>query len=380
MTSKKADSMLKQLWTALKFPLLAIFAGFIIGAILIIIAGKNPLVAYMALFKGSLGGVDKLGETFFKMTPILLTGLSFSIAFRTGIFNIGGEGQFLSGAITAIAVGWFGQELPHLILIPLMLICAILVGGGWASIAGVLKAKMGIHEVITTIMLNYIALYLVNYIVRAVLNPSVLMGVRKEAHTVSLPDVARLTKLKTITEIFGRSSVHTGIFIAIGCALLMYFVLFKTTLGYELRSGGLSPDAAEYGGIKKSKNIIMAMFLSGGIAGLGGAVNVMGITYYVAQSSHTPGYGFDGIAVGLVGGLHPIGIIASSFLFGVLSNGARKMQLSGIPKEVIAITQGVIIVFIASQYIIKLVYNYREKRALEKQNLMFDKGKKGEVK
>ncbi len=368
-----------QLWLTLRFPLVSIVAGLLVGAILILIAGKSPIIAYTALFQGSFGGVDKIGETLFKMTPILLTGLSFSIAFRTGLFNIGGEGQFLAGAITAIITGWFFQDLPHLILILIMLISAIIAGGAWASIAGILKAKMGIHEVITTIMLNYTALYLVNYIVRAVMNPQILMGTKAEAHTVSLPDVARLTKLKDVFEIFGRSSVHTGIFIAIGCALFMYFILFKTTVGYELRAGGLSPDAAEYGGIKKSKNIIMAMGISGGLAGLAGAVNVMGITYYVAQSSTTPGYGFDGIAVGLVGGLHPIGNIASSFLFGILSNGARRMQLEGIPKEVIAIIQGVIIVFIASQYIIKIVYKKKKEKEIKREKLRAEQGNEGEV-
>ncbi|MFA5527387.1 MAG: ABC transporter permease [Peptostreptococcales bacterium] len=370
MKTNRLKSNLLNLWGALRFPLLAIIVGFIIGAFLILLAGKDPGVAYLALFQGSLGGMDKLGETFFKMTPILLTGLSFSIAFRTGLFNIGGEGQFLMGAITAVAIGWFGQGLPHLPLIILMILGAFLAGGLWASIAGVLKAKIGIHEVITSIMLNYTALYLVNYIVRAVLNPSVLSGTKAEAHTVALPLVARLTKFKDIFPIFGRSSAHTGILIAVGIAIIMYFVLFKTTLGYELRSGGLNPDAAEYGGIPKARNILTAMALSGAIAGIAGAINVMGITYYVAQSPATPGYGFEGIAVGLVGGLHPIGIIASSFLFGILSNGARRMQLAGIPKEVITIIQGIIIVFIASQYIIKIIYDFREKRNMKKQELL----------
>ncbi len=379
MNKHKLRNISNELWLTLRFPLVSIAAGFLIGAALILIAGKNPLVAYAALIKGSFGGIDKIGETLFKMTPILLTGLSFSIAFRTGLFNIGGEGQFLAGAITAIIAGWYFQNLPHLFLIIIMLFLAIIAGAAWASIAGVLKAKMGIHEVITTIMLNYTALYFVNYIVRAVMNPQILLGTKAEAHTVSLPDTARLTKLKDVFEIFGRSSVHTGIFIAIACAIFMYILLFKTTLGYELRSGGQSPDAAEYGGIKKSRNIIMAMGISGAVAGLAGAVNVMGITYYVAQSSTTPGYGFDGIAVGLVGGLHPIGIIASSFLFGILSNGARRMQLEGIPKEVIAIIQGVIIVFIASQYIIKIIYKKKKEKEAKEKNLLQNISKKEEV-
>lgn len=359
----KSENIFKYIWNNIKFPLFSIFAALLVGAVLIIIAGHSPIDAYKSLLLGSFGGIDKLGEALFKMMPLLFTGLSFSIAFRTGLFNIGGAGQFLTGSIAAIAVGWFCKGLPHILLIVLIMMSGMIAGAIWASISGFLKAKLGVHEVITTIMLNYIGLFSVNYIVATALNPVNLIEKAKlSAHTVSLTEVARLTKLKEFLPFFGKSTVTTGIFIAIVCALVVYYMLFKTTLGYELRSGGNNPDAAEYGGIKKAKNIIMSMAISGAIAGLGGAVQVMSITYNVAQSPSVPSYGFDGIAVGLVGKLHPIGIIASSFLFGVLQNSARKMQLAGIPKEVIAIIQGVIIIFIASEYIIKYINKRKKKK------------------
>lgn len=359
----KFKRILKIGWDNIKFPIFTIIAALIVGAILIIIAGKSPIDAYGSLLEGSFGNFEKFGEALFKMTPLLFTGLSFSIAYRTGLFNIGGAGQFLAGSVAALIVGWFGQGLPHVILILLILIAGITAGALWASIAGVLKAKLGVHEVIITIMSNYIALYGANYLVAKVLNPEILIkGARLSAHSVTLTKVARLTKMGNIINIFGKSSATTGIFIAIACAFFMNFLLFKTTVGYELRSGGNNPDAAEYAGIKKAKNIIVAMALSGAIAGLGGAIQVTSITYNIAQSTAISSYGFDGIAVGLVGKLHPIGIIASSFLFGVLQNSARKMQLAGIPKEVISIIQGVIILFIASEYVIKIINKRRNKK------------------
>jgi len=357
---------LKWLWDNLKLPFIAIVLGFVIGAVFIIIAGSNPIVAYTALFKGSMGGLSKIGETLYKTTPLIFTGLAVAFAFRTGLFNIGAEGQYIVGSITAIATGWYFQNLPAIILLPLILVFGALAGGFWASIAGFLKARFGVHEVITTIMLNYTALIGTNYIIRTVLNPQMLEGTSKMAFSVSIPEKARLSKLSEFIPQFGYSSAHTGIFIGIICALAIYYILFKTTLGYEIRSVGFNPEAAEYGGISKKKNIILAMFISGLLAGLAGAVQVTGLIYKVNMSAGMSGYGFDGIAVALVGGNHPIGVLASALLFGVLSNGARKMQLAGIPKEVIGIIQGVIIMFIAGKLIVKLITK-RKKTAMHKE-------------
>lgn len=349
------------IWENLKFPLFAIGLGFLVGAIFIMIAGSSPAVAYTALFSGSLGGLSKIGETLYKTTPLIFTGLSVAFAFRTGLFNIGAEGQYIVASITAIAVGWHFQSLPPVVLLPMIMVIAALAGGLWASIAGFLKAQFGVHEVITTIMLNYTALIGTNYLIRTALNPQQLMGTQKMAYSVSIPEQVRLSKLSAFIPQFGYSSAHTGIFIGIASAIVIYFILFKTTLGYEIRSVGHSPDAAEYGGISKKRNIVMAMFISGVLAGLAGAVQVTGLIYKVNMSAAMPGYGFDGIAVALVGGNHPLGVLASALLFGILSNGARKMQLAGIPKEIIGIIQGVIIIFIAGELIVKLIAQRRGK-------------------
>ena len=263
---------LRYVWSMTRLPIIAIAFGFIVGAICIAVTGNNPLVAYMALFKGSLGSIPSIGETMYKVTPILFTGLAAAISFRCGLFNIGAEGQYVVATVTAVAVAWFGQGLPRLILLPLILIAGFFAGGAWGGFAGLLKAKRGINEVISTIMLNWIALYIANYIVRLPLSPNVLAGLPPAGHSVIIPDAAKLTKLKEIFSAFGYSSAHTGIFIALAAAVVMWYVLFKTTIGYEIRTVGLNASAAEYGGISKAKNTVLAMFLSGGLAGLGGEI------------------------------------------------------------------------------------------------------------
>lgn len=346
---------LKYLWSITKLPVIAVLVGFIVGAIAIIITGNNPITAYGALFKGSLGSIPGFGETIYKVTPILFTGLAAAVSFRCGLFNIGAEGQYVMAAITTIAVAWYGQNLPHIILIPLIMITGFLVGGAWGAIAGFLKATRGINEVISTIMLNWIALFLSNYLVRIPLSPNVLAGETRAGHSVIIGEVAKLTKLKSIFPVFGYSSAHTGIFLALAAAVVMWFILFKTTIGYEIRTVGLNPLAAEYGGISNAKNTMLAMFLSGGLAGLGGAVQITGLVFMVNLSPMLPGYGFTGLSVALVGCSHPLGCIPAALLFGILDNGSRQMQLAGIPSEITSIISGVILVFIAGSLLVKIV-------------------------
>ncbi len=353
-------------WSVLKLPLIAVFVGFIVGAICILAAGSNPITAYVALFKGSLASIPSIGETLYKVTPILLTGLAAAIGFRCGLFNIGGEGQYVMAAISTVAAAWYFQWMPHFILVPFLLVIGILAGGVWGGIAGILKAKMGINEVITTIMLNWTALYLSNYLVRTVLNPSNILGDAPSGHTVVVPEVARLGKLSSIVPAFGFSSVHTGIFIALGVAVLMWFILFKTTLGYEIRGVGLNYQAAEYGGISSAKNTFLAMFMSGGLAGLAGSIQILGLVYMVNQSTELPGYGFTGLSVALVGLSHPLGCIPAAILFGILDNGSRQMQLAGIPKEITAIISAVILVFVAGALLLKYASTRYEKRKMKK--------------
>lgn len=362
--SKSNTGRMQKMWEVLKFPLLAIAMSFFVGSLFIIWTGNNPLVAYGALLDGSLGAMNKFGETLLKTTPLIFTGLSVAFAFRTGLFNIGGEGQYFMGALFTISAAWIFQGLPGFILIPIMMIAGAVGGAIWAFIPGFLKAKLGIHEVIVCIMLNYAAMFFTAFIVRTALNPSTLLGHEQKAHSVVLNDFAqqaKLTQLNEIAPIFGTSSVHTGLFIAIVSAIVAYYLLFKTTLGYEIRSVGNNPTGAEYGGINISKNVIMSMMISGLFAGLAGATTVAGLTYKLDQPAGFSGYGFTGIAVSLVGNNHPLGVVASAFLFGVLANGSRKMQIAGIPKEIVSIVQALIIIFIAAEAILKYWPTWKEK-------------------
>jgi simple sugar transport system permease protein len=352
---------LNHLFENIKYPLLAIVLAFLIGSIFVIMTGNSPIVAYSAMLDGSLGNIPKFGETLLKTTPLIMTGLAVAFAFRAGLFNIGGEGQYLAGAITTVTAAWIFQDLPGFILIPIILIVGTLGGALWGAIPGVLKAKLGVHEVIVSIMLNYIALFLTNFLVRTALNPSTLTGSEQKAYTVMIPEHARLMKFNTFMPVFGYSSLHVGILIAIVAAVGIWFLLFKTTIGYEIRSVGNNPYASEYGGISISKNIILSMMIAGGLAGLGGAMTIAGLTFKVDQASGLPGYGFTGIAVALVGKNHPLGVLASALLFGVLSNGSRKMQFEGIPKEVVGIIQGIIIIFIAGEAMLKFMTSRKKK-------------------
>jgi simple sugar transport system permease protein len=364
--SQNTKNNLKLLYDSVKFPLLSIVLAFIIGALFIIWTGSSPIVAYSALFSGSLGGLSRIGETLLKTTPLIFTGLAVAFAFRTGLFNIGAEGQYVMGALFTLSAGWIFRGLPGIVLVPLIIVSGALGGAIWAFIPGILKAKIGVHEVIVTIMLNYVALFVSNYFVRTILNPAQLTGDVQKAHTVLLPEHARLTKLNEIIPQFGYSSVHTGIILAIIVAVIAYVVLFKTTLGYEIRSVGHNPYAAEYGGINIAKNTVLAMVISGVFAGLAGATIIAGLTYKVDQSSGSAGYGFTGIAVALVGKNHPLGVLLSALLFGILSNGARKMQIAGVPQEIVGLIQGIIIIFIAGEEIVKIVHKWRIKRSKDK--------------
>lgn len=353
--AREKENNLKIFIDAIKFPLLSIFLAFIIGSIFIMMTGNSPISAYGALFGGSLMGLSRIGETLLKTTPIIFTGLSIAFAFRCGLFNIGAEGQFVIGSLFTVAAAYIFRGLPGFLLVPTVLIAGAIGGGLWAAIPGFLKAKFGIHEVIVTIMLNYVSLFLSNFFVRTYLNPSRLQGTEVKAYSVMLPEQARLPLLSDFIPSFGSSSAHIGIILAIIAAFIVWFVLFKTTFGYEIRSVGNNPYGAEYGGISVAKNIISAMVVSGMLAGLAGATLVSGLTFKIDQAAGTPQYGFTGIAVALVGKNHPIGVLASALLFGILSNGARKMQIAGIPQEVVGIIQGVIIIFIAGEVILRYV-------------------------
>lgn len=358
--TSELKSQLTESVKAIAYPLVAILISFIAGGIVVAIFGYNPMAAFSAMFKGSLGSWPNFGETLVSVTPLILTGLSVAFAFRCGLFNIGAEGQFIIGSIAAVWAGWALKGIPSVLHIIIALCVGAIAGGIWGGIVGWLKAKVGAHEVINSIMMNYIAMYFSNYIVMNLLNEPT------KAFSVAIADTAKLWKLAEGINAFKGSRAHIGIIIAIAVAVFAYYLLNKTVRGYEIRAVGFNPHAAEYGGINVKKNIVLAMFISGLFSGLAGALMVTGVQFRVNNLFGFTNYGFDGIAVALVGNSHPLGVILSAFLFGVLQKGGPLMQIRGIPKEVVGIIQGIIILFVAVNFVKVMIQNYTEKKKIKK--------------
>lgn len=353
---------LKKNLAGIAYPVIAIITAFVVCTVILILFKKNPMVAYVALFKGSLGNSNNFGETLVQVTPLILTGLSVAFAFRCGLFNIGAEGQFIMGALAAVWVGWGLHGLPPVIHVTITIIAAALAGGIWAAIIGWLKVKMGSHEVINSIMMNFIALYFSNFIVLRILN------VKDKAFSVDILDSAKLWRFSEALPMFKHARVSLGIVIALVLAVAAWYVLNKTIKGYEVRAVGFNQHGAEYGGINVGRSIILAMFISGVFAGVAGGIMTTGLQYRVDSMSGFIGYGMDGIAVALVGANNPIGVILSAFMFGVLQKGGPMMQLQGIPKEVVGIIQGVIILFVAANFA-KVIHENMKLSKMAKENL-----------
>ena len=340
-------------------PLMAIVLGLIFGALIMLIGGYNPIVAYSALLNKVFGSTYNFGETIRQITPLIFTGLSVAFAFRTGLFNIGAEGQFVMGSLGAVIIGT-QFSLPWYIHAPFAILVGALFGGLWGFIAGYLKAKRGVHEVISTIMLNYIALYLTNYIVSNFLRSP------GQQRSDFVHDSALIT-MQWLRPLFDNARIHWGTIIGIFAVIIFYIILWKTKQGYELRSVGFNPHASEYAGISVKTNIIKAMIISGIFAGLGGAVEVLGVFKYQAIQASLPGYGFDGIAVALIGGNTAIGVILAAILFGMLKFGAAGMKYAaGVPIEVVEIVIASVIFFVAASGIVKyLIKPFRRKKKKE---------------
>lgn len=335
---------------AVKFSFLSILLGLLVGAIVLIISGNSPIEAYGAMIEGIIGKPKYIAWTIIKATPYILTGLSIAFAFKTGLFNIGAEGQFIIGALVATVVG-YSINLPAIIHIPLTIILAGLAGGLWGSIAGFLKSKFGINEVIATIMLNWIAFYLSNFMVS-----SSFISVPNSEASVNIQDSASIG-IDWLKGLVGpATSVNWGIIISIVLVFAIWFILTKTTLGFELRAVGHNKDAAEYAGIDVGKSILKSMAIAGFLAGVAGAIQVMGVTHNITVLAAQEGYGFDGIAVALIANSNPIGVIFSGLLFGAFKYGGIKMQSVGAPSEVINIVIGSIVFFIALSNGLRMLY------------------------
>lgn len=375
---------------SLLIPALAVFSGLIIGALLIIFtsedvyaafgksigaglltAWKDVVTSYSALFTGAFGDPSKMVaaiqsgnskdlaqafnpflESLVVATPYIFAGLAVALGFRAGVFNIGAEGQLLMGGIAATYVGYAIKGVPAIIHIPLALLAGAIGGGFWAFIPGWLKAKTGGHEVINTIMLNWIASpFLVHYL---------LSGPMQRSNAGGMPISPFIEKSAELPRFFPSPiRFHLGFFVALGVAWLVWWFLFRTTWGYTLRTVGANPFAGRYAGMNISRSIILSMTLSGALAGLAGANTVLGISRNMV-SQLSSGVGFDSIALALLGNSHPLGVVLSSLLFGFLRNGATRMQvLTNIPVDIISILQALIIIFIAAPAIIRAIYRVK---------------------
>ncbi len=362
--SEKLKGFAHNTWSALKIPLFAIILGLIVGALAMMWVGIQegqsltnilllPLKGYGALLSSVFGSWYGFGESLIYVVPLVLTGLSLTFAFRSGMFNIGAEGQFIVGFFAAAYVGFSFNYLPAIIQLFLAILAAAIAGGLWAAFAGWLKAKRGVHEVITTIMMNHIAFYLYNFLV----SDKDWFKADNYQGSLAINPAIRLPQIG----LFAPSRAHWGILISLLAAVAVYIILWKTKIGYEVRAVGHSSEAARYAGIDVAKKFIIAMLISGILSGLAGGLHLLGTQRRAPQMSGFMGFGLDGIAVALIGQKHPLGVVLASFLFAFMKRGAPIMQAqAGIAKEVVAIVQASIIFFVAADQIVKWILNRRK--------------------
>jgi ABC-type uncharacterized transport system permease subunit len=387
-------------WQSILMPLLAILTALVLSSLFIIISDTevlaawgdffvNPGVAlrmsgislgraYSALFEGSIGSPAKMvrgvatylragdsqpllealypfSESLVATVPYIFAGLAVTLGFRCGLFNIGAEGQLFLGALTSVWVGYSVKGLPGVIHLPLALLAGALGGAIWGAIPGFLKAKTGAHEVINTIMLNYVAFRLSDFMLTG--------PMQRSGYNPVSPQIERSAWLPRFFP--DPLRFHAGFFLALAVAAVVYVFLWKTTWGFEVRTVGANPHAARYAGISVTRNFVLAMGLSGAMAGLAGANEVLGVNHYLAQG-FSSGYGFDSIALALLGRSHPAGVVLASLLWGLLRAGAIRMQSRAyIPIDIIGIMQAMVIVFIAAPAVVRWIYRIRVQEEAE---------------
>jgi ABC-type uncharacterized transport system permease subunit len=347
----------------LAFPLIAVAAAFVVGGIVVLLIGDDPFYTYGLLISSALSWPDGIGRTLFYATPLIFTGLAVAVAFRCGLLNIGAEGQLYAAAFAAAwvgiklggtvvgegekAVNYAWASLPALLLVPLCVLAAVAVGAAWGAVPGYLKAKFGAHEVITTIMLNFIAIALVSYFVqyhfKAAGDPIL--------QTVPIGEAAHVPRLGSfIPGLPERIPVNVAFILALAASVLVYYFLWRTKWGYEIRATGANPTAAEYGGISTTRQIVLAMAVSGGLAGLVAVNEVMGYRYRYYEG-FSDNYGFTGIAVALLGRNHPVGVVFAALLFGALTRGSIAVDAftEHVSKDLIQVLQALVILFVASE-------------------------------
>ncbi len=347
---------------------LVVLLGFLCGMILILAVGRNPMNMYKSIFQSLTGyNIDRgvwniryVGEWLNLSVPYILCGLAMAFAARTGLFNIGGEGQYIVGLTVAQVIALLGPEIPVLHWV-IAIIGAIAIGAVWGGIVGFLKAKYEVSEVVATIMLNYIALYLSRIVIMAIPGTNTYK-------TVDFPVTASL-RVDFLSVITNGSTLNLGIFLAVIAVIIYWFLMEKTNVGFGLRATGFNKEAARYGGISVVTSVVISMAVAGAFAGLGGGIVALGSFRYGRVLSGMDNYGFTGIAVALVGNNTAIGTLLSGLLFGLLAAAQPLMQSRQIPKEITFIIQGLIVVFIAIRSGLRIYLNWRAKKALEKQVL-----------
>lgn len=322
-------------------PIFTVLIALVLGAIMIAAMGYDVALAYQSLFNGAFGSVRAFSETLVQTTPLLLTALSYAIAFRCGLINLGAEGQFLVGAFSGAFVGARLDVLPGGMNIMVVILCGIIGGALWGFIAGYLKVRFGASELITTIMLNYIAYELISF---ATTNDPF-----RDLTPGASPRMAGVLEAVRLPILIPGTRLHVGLLIALFAVVFYYIFMWKTTKGYELRVAGLNVDAGRYSGMKIGTNGVLAMVMAGGFAGLAGVLTIIGLQFFL-----TPGFsnnlGYSGIAVALLGACHPVGILLSSIFFGALNAGGIRMQVTAqVPAAAILMIQGLIIVFAVSR-------------------------------
>lgn len=366
----RRNSFAMKFFLNLVFPFVAVLAAFIVGGIIVWLTGDNPFEAYGILLGSALSYPEGIGYTLFYATPLIFTGLAVAVAFRCGLLNIGAEGQLYVAALATAFVGirlggvatkdtnYAWADLPGFVLVPLCMITAIAAGALWGAIPGFLKARFGSHEVINTIMLNFIGIALVSYVTQYYLKTPgdpIL-------ESVPVGDAAHIPRISQfLPGMPAFIPLNISFLLALLMCLLVYIFLWRTGWGYELRATGANPSAAEYGGISVRKQIILAMTISGGLAGMVAINEVLGYRYRY-YDGFSDNYGFTGIAVALLGRNHPVGIVLAALLFGMLTRGSIFLDafMPHVTKDLVLILQGIVILFVAAEAVFKNMINFKK--------------------